>query len=95
VWAVSYVVLFHQNGLQANPWPDPPDDGNRARTVADVRAVFERTARAIGVDGIPTDQGGPFADVYREDGWDGVSYGDWPEYRVTVGPRGALHIDRT
>ena len=92
---MSYVVLFHQAALQANPWPEPPGDDNRARTLADIRPLFERTARALGVDGTPTDQGGPWADVYPEDTWDGISYGDYPSYRVTVTARGAVRIDGT
>ena len=92
---MSYVVLFHQSGLQANPWPDPPRQDNRARTLADIRTVFARLARAVGVDDIPTDAGGPFADVYREDAWDGISYGDLMTYRVTVTARGAVRVERT
>lgn len=92
---MTYVVLFHQGRFQANPWPDPPGEDNRARTLDEVRAVFDRLARVVGVDGIPTDEGGPFADVYREQDWDGISYGDWPAYRVTVTARGAIRVERT
>lgn len=90
----SYVVLF-QDGIHPTYEPDPPDAENRARNLAEVREVFERIARARVRDGIPTDDGGPWADVYREEDWDGISYGDWPAYRVTVTARGAIRVERT
>lgn len=90
---MSYIVLF-QDGVHPTFEPDPPADDNRARTAADIRDVFDRIARAMLRDGVPTDEGGPWADVYREQDWDGISYGDWPSYRVTVTARGATRVER-
>jgi hypothetical protein len=90
----SYIVLF-QDGIHPNYEPDPPDAENRARNLAEVREVFERAARARFRDGVPTDEGGPWADVYPEDAWDGISYGDLMTYRVTVTARGAVRVEGT
>jgi hypothetical protein len=89
----KYVVLFH-DGIHPAFEQDPPADDIRAGSLDEVREVFERIARATLRDGVPTDEGGPWADVYREQDWDGISYGDCPAYRVTVTARGAVRVDR-
>jgi hypothetical protein len=89
----AYIVLF-QDGVHPSFEPAPPADDIRAGTLEEIRVVFERLARSTFRDGVPTEDGGPWADVYREQDWDGISYGDWPAYRVTVGARGAIRVDR-
>lgn len=50
-------------------------DGTAANNVNEAKAILARLSRATYRE-TPTEDGGPWCDVYRTDQWDGISYGD-------------------
>ena len=60
-------------------------------TIAQARDEFARLAREAGRDGTPTEQGGPWADLYPSPT---LTPDDEPFYRFTIGPRYGVRQDR-
>jgi hypothetical protein len=90
----KYVVLFNDRVYGGALGPEAPSTENTARNLKEAKQIFLSMARDAGCEDIPTDEGGPFADLDFAASWDGISYGDYHLYRLTIGKRGGVIVEK-
>jgi hypothetical protein len=93
----TYVICYADGLTPIGAWQSlhlhAPDTMPTAPSLAAARETFRELARGTYRDGIPTDDGGPWADVVPADSWDGITYAVDGAYRLTVGPRGGIRAE--
>lgn len=84
---MTYVVLCHREGVDTSPMgPEKPSEDNTAPRIGAAKQIFKDWCWS---NGLLSDDGA-YADVYRVENWDGVSYGDQMAFRLTLSERGAV-----